>query len=261
MKTITTLAEKGGVGKTTVAANAAYLSARDGHKTLLIDLDSQGNASSLYRPDHKELSPSIADFFSQRGYDITRCINPAMIDGIEVENFHVAHSNLALQSAVNAIPVRGPARSQMLANALKGLDYDYVFIDCPPSSDDAVINAIAAATTMIVPVEMGGFAADSIQTVLDLVTDSKGYASPIEMLESEKLFFVLNKLDGRTKLLNRKIEEDLEPVKSYIAKATLRVSSQMPMATNSLKPLALYSKDSELNKDYEEMMKEVVYGN
>lgn len=256
MEIISVMNAKGGVGKTSLVANLGYLLATEFDKSVLvIDLDSQANLSSLYIEDN-EVEPSVSAVFKNRTYNIEEATSPAMVSGEVVPNLYVAHSNIALAQALREIPLR-INREKMLHKALQNLDVDYVLIDCPPAADDAVLNALFAATTVLVPVQMGGFATNAIQDVLDLITEVKGYDDAGEMLENEKVLFVRNKYDSRVRSVNKKVDEALEPIKEYLALTKCRIASGMDHAIMDDRPLAMFDPRSKLVSDFRDLVREI----
>jgi chromosome partitioning protein len=262
MKVITILNEKGGVGKTSATINLGFLAAQAGFKTLLIDLDNQSDLSSIFQPNYAELRPSMSEFFSQRDFNLSKCINQAEINGVLVDNLDIAHSNSSISNAVANIPVRGASLPKVLAHGLSKVNdvvkYDYVFIDCPPESNDGIVNAITVADTVLVPVEMAGFADSAIQTVLELITDSKGYMTLGDTLANEDIVFVRNKYDLRNSALNAQIEKDIGAIGDYLAKTKLRTSSAASKSIAMKMPLALYEKNNGLVRDYKQLLNEVM---
>ncbi len=145
--------EKGGVGKTTTAINLGAWLARLGHRTLLIDLDPQGNASTALGVEHTVGTPSVYDALvgdsslSEVVHPTTaspnlRCV-PATIDlaGAEIELVSVVARESRLKNAIEA-HCEGP-----------GADVDYVLVDCPPSLGLLTVNALTAANFVIVPIQ------------------------------------------------------------------------------------------------------------
>lgn len=257
METIAVLNEKGGVGKTSLVVNLAYLMAAEFERQVVaVDLDQQANMSSILVPD-VDRDPSVAEVFRTRSFTLDRCLSDAVVDAVPVPGLQVAHSNIRLAQALREIPVR-TNREKLLQRALDVVKTDYVFIDCPPAADDAVLNAIYAASIVLVPVQMGGFAANAIQDVLDLITDVKGYETPADMLSNERVVFVRNMLDKRVPSLNQKVNAALAPIEPFLAKTTCRVASAVSHATIAGKPLLAEQPDAPVLDDYRDLIKELL---
>ncbi|ABM16824.1 MULTISPECIES: ParA family protein [Mycolicibacterium] len=188
--------QKGGVGKTTTAVNIAAALALQGLRTLVIDLDPQGNASTALGIEHRPGTPSsyevlIGDIsveaalqrspHSERLY----CI-PATIDlaGAEIE-------------LVSMVAREGRLRTAL--GELKHYDFDYVFIDCPPSLGLLTINALVAAPEVLIPIQCEYYALEGVGQLLRNIEMVKAHLNP----ELEVTTVVLTMYDGRTKLADQ----------------------------------------------------------
>ena len=161
LKRIVSIAnQKGGVGKTTTAINMAAAIATKGHKVLVIDLDPQGNASTGLgiSPDNREYT----------AYDV-------LVDGIDinkaiikthVKNLSLITSNTDLSSA-DAELMNDKGRLIKLRNAIEKVkEFDYVFIDCPPSLNLLTINAFAASDSVLVPLQSEFYALEGLSQLI-----------------------------------------------------------------------------------------------
>ena len=140
--------QKGGVGKTTTAVNLGACLAELGYRILVVDLDPQGNASTGLGINPRDLEASM--------YDVILGETPMedCIEGSSVQNLFVAPASLDLAGAeIELVPAF--SRELRLRNAIDSVkeDYDYVLIDCPPSLGLLTINALAAATEVLVPIQ------------------------------------------------------------------------------------------------------------
>ena len=254
------LNQKGGVGKTTIAHNTAYILATRYHqKVLLLDLDQQGNASEIYI-DNKNKEPSIGKIFREKNVDVSHLINQASVHGKFVEHMDIIHSNISLSKSLKEIPVR-TYKEKILEKSLASIisQYDYIILDCPASIEDSVINAIYFSKRFLIPVEMGGFASSAIQDILELISEIKEYNSLKDLLQSRSVLFLRNKVDGRGKSLNKKIEEEIKDILPYMMNSLIRNSFSISKANLEKIPLVEYKECSTVVKnDYINYVDELI---
>lgn len=252
--------QKGGVGKTTLAHNTAYILATiHDKKVLLIDLDQQGNSSEIYLPD-KNVEPSIGSIFKLKSPDINSIIRPAQVCTDIVKDMHILHSNISLSQALKEIPHR-TYKEKILSNALQDVvvNYDYIIIDCPASIEDSVINAIYFADNFIIPVEMGAFAASAIQDVLELIAEVKEAGNLHDLLSSKKVKFVKNKVDHRGVSFNKIIEAEIKEILPYTMQSYIRQSLYVSRAGIEKTPIIMHPEVPFVVKsDYKCFVKEII---
>ncbi|OKH70895.1 chromosome partitioning protein [Mycobacterium sp. SWH-M5] len=192
--------QKGGVGKTTTAVNVAAALALQGLRTLVIDLDPQGNASTALSIEHRPGTPSSYEVLIgeipveealQRSPHNERlyCI-PATIDlaGAEIE-------------LVSMVAREGRLRTALAE--LKNHNFDYVFIDCPPSLGLLTINALVAAPEVLIPIQCEYYALEGVGQLLRNIEMVKAHLNP----ELSVSTVILTMYDGRTKLADQVAED------------------------------------------------------
>ena len=180
MKTISIVNQKGGVGKTTTAMNIGAALNRLGRKVLLIDLDPQGNLSTYlgWNPVQQSLTANDLIYFAASGRPLPDSFAQTSAEGIEY-----IPANRLLASAVSILGT-DPDSQGVLARLLKEppfQHYDYILIDCKPSLDLLVTNALAASDSVLVPVQAELFALTAVSEVMETIRRTKAYNPKLEV--------------------------------------------------------------------------------
>ena len=194
-KIIATVNQKGGVGKTTTCVNLAAALAEAGQRVLLCDFDPQANATSGMGVD-KTISKGV--------YDVLIGEIPAVEAVVRTRFGNVLPSNKALAGA--AIELIGMERREfLLRDALNSLrdQYDFIFIDCPPSLELLTLNALCAADTILVPVQAEYYALEGLSDLMNTIRLVRRGLNPRLELEG----VLLTMFDGRTNLALQVAEE------------------------------------------------------
>ena len=234
-KTIAIFNQKGGVGKTTTCVNfAACLGYKD-KKTLLVDLDPQGNSTSGVGIDKSEVKQSTYDML------INEVPAKDILIKTEFKNLELLPSNMNLAGAeleLDEVEDRAKALKKALAPVY--LEYDYIIIDCPPSLGLLSINALTAADTLIVPLQCEYYALEGLSQLLGTVRTVKQHYN--EHLELEGVLFTM--YDSRLKL-NQQVQDEVNeyfPNKAY--KAMIPRSVKLAEAPSYGEPIIYYEKYS-----------------
>lgn len=169
--TVAVINQKGGVGKTTTAINLAAYLAKSGRSVLLVDLDPQGNSTSGLGIDKQNLGSTLYDTL------FSRAETQKAIIKIGRNNLFLLPSNAQLAAAEVEL-VNQPARETQLKKILQGLEYDYILIDCPPSLGLLTINALAAASDVLIPVQAEYYALEGLSQLLSVIQQVQQALNP-----------------------------------------------------------------------------------
>ena len=159
---IAILNQKGGVGKTTTAINLASYLAKSGRRVLLVDADPQGNSTSGLGIDKQTITPTLYDVLFSRA-EVEKTIQKA-----GRTNLYLLPSNAQLAASEVEL-VSLPGREYYLKHILEALTYDYIIIDCPPSLGLLTINALCAASEVLIPVQTEYYAMEGLSQLLSVI--------------------------------------------------------------------------------------------
>lgn len=201
-KSIAVFNQKGGVGKTTTVINLCACLANRGKKVLMIDIDPQGNTTSGVGIDKTTIEKTIYDVLIN-GSDPRDCI----VD-INRENLYIIPSSVQLAGAEIELTEmnRRELKLRECIDSIKD-DYDFVFIDCPPSLGLLSINALSAVDSVLIPIQCEYYALEGVSQLMNTIKLVKKSLNPDLDIEG----VVLSMFDGRTNLSIQVVDE----VKKY----------------------------------------------
>ena len=197
-KIVAILNQKGGVGKTTSAVNLAACIGAKGKRVLLADIDPQGNSTSGFGIDKRGTKYSSYNVLTGG------CTAADAVITTAFENVDIIASNMNLAGAeLEIIDVKN--RERLLKNALTPLweQYDYIFLDCPPSLGLITLNALTAADTFLVPIQCEYYALEGLSQLMATVRQIKRLYNPYIELEG----VLLTMYDGRLNLTQQVVAE------------------------------------------------------
>lgn len=234
-KTIAICNQKGGVGKTTTAINLGTYLAFSGKRTLLIDIDPQGNATSGLGINKHDLKISIYDLLIDES-DPKPIIIPTGINSLSL-----LPSTISLTGAeVELVGAMG--REYRLKKALSSIlgDYEFILVDCPPSLGLLTINALAAADTVLIPIQCEYYALEGLSQLVNTVNLVKTNINSSLAIEG----VLLTMADYRTNITNEVIEEARKFFKEKVYNTVIPRNVKLTEAPGFGKPIALYDKVS-----------------
>ncbi len=244
--------QKGGVGKTSTAVSLASCIAINGRKTLLIDLDPQGNATSGVGIDKAQIRKSVYNALLE-SLPVSEIFVPTC-----VENLFIAPANQDLSGAeVELVGELG--REGRLRKTISSLDssFDVVIVDCPPSFGLLTINALTAAHSVIIPIQCEYYALEGLSQLIKTINLIKDNLNPTLEIEG----IVMTMADYRTKLTQEVIDEVRKHFGPKVYQTVIPRNIRLSEAPGFGKPIFLYDKDSEGAKKYKELTKEFILNN
>lgn len=241
--------QKGGVGKTTTAVNLGASLAQLGKRVLLIDCDPQGNATSGIGIKKSEIKQCIYDVLISEVN-----INDVLIQ-TQIPSLFVAPATIRLAGA-EAELVGMMARDQRLRRALEKVkpDFDFILIDCPPSLGNLTLNALAAADSIVVPIQCEYYALEGLSQLMKTVQLVQRYSNPNLKIEG----VVLTMYDNRTNLSNQVTDEVKRYFDNKVYKTIIPRNIRLSEAPSYGKPINLYDEKSKGAETYMELAKEVM---
>ena len=165
MKKVCIFNQKGGVGKTTTNINLCAYLAMEGYKVLTIDIDPQGNTTSGLGLDKRNLEMSMYDVITSDA-----SLKDIILKSELVQNLYIAPSTMELAGAEVEI-IGKENREVILLNKIKEIEdeYDYIFIDCPPSLGVLTINALTSVESVLIPIQCEFYALEGVGQLINTV--------------------------------------------------------------------------------------------
>ena len=245
--------QKGGVGKTTTAVNlSAALAYRTRGRVLLVDSDPQGNATSGLGVNKREVKHSVYDVV------IGNCRAKDAIIRTKYKNLDILPSSIDLAAAeIELVEMENRAQRLKLALTLVQNDYDYICIDCPPSLGLLTLNALAACTSILVPIQCEFYALEGLSQLMTTVrTVKKLYNSYIDMEG-----VLLTMYDARLNLTQQVVEEVKKYFPQKVFKTVIPRNVRLSEAPSFGEPVIYYDFASKGSQSYLALADEIIANN
>ena len=243
--------QKGGVGKTTTSVNLSAWLAEMGKKVLMVDLDPQGNTTSGLGCRVKD-GNSIYDAMMGRA-KIQDCVQKT-----NVKKLRLVGADIRLAGA--EVELVGEERREYylktLLNPIRE-EYTYIFVDCPPSLSLLTLNALAAADSVLIPIQCEYYALEGVTSLMNTVSRVKKTMNP--RLEVEGV--LLTMLDGRTNLGLQVVDQVKKHFKKEVFATTIPRNVRLGEAPSHGEPIHLYDPKSSGALAYQALAKEVIARN
>jgi len=252
LRIITVANQKGGVGKTTTTINLATALAAIGERVLIIDLDPQGNASTGLGIDRRSRELSSYDVLVGES-DIRSAAMPTAVPGLSIVPSTM--DLLGVEMEIAGLEDRVLRLRKALLDAQGGaLDYGYVLIDCPPSLNLLTLNSMAAADSVLVPLQCEFFALEGLSQLLATVEQVKGSINPSLTIQG----IVMTMYDGRNNLANQVVDDVRAHMGDKVYETIIPRNVRVSEAPSYGKPAILYDLKCAGSQAYLQLASEVI---
>ncbi|MCB8840556.1 ParA family protein [Aurantimonas sp. VKM B-3413] len=252
MRIITIANQKGGVGKTTTAINLSTALAAIDKRALVIDLDPQGNASTGLGIDKDDRSLSTYDVLKETA-SITEAAMPTAVPNLSI--IPSTMDLLGLEMEISGVAGRAyRLRDALHFHQVEGAQFDFVLIDCPPSLNLLTINAMAAADSILVPLQCEFFALEGLSQLLQTVEQVRDSLNPTLDLHG----IVLTMYDGRNNLAAQVVRDVRSFMGEHVYDTVIPRNVRVSEAPSFGKPAILYDMKCPGSQAYIQLASEII---
>ncbi|MEP6694042.1 MAG: AAA family ATPase [Chloroflexota bacterium] len=238
--------QKGGVGKTTTAISLGAAMVQRGERVLIVDLDPQANATSGLGISKERANGIYGVLLKER--PLAEAVVATDLAGLDL----LPSGPDMAGAEVELVPLM--AREFRLRQALRGVDYDTIIVDCPPSLGLLTVNALAAGDGVVVPVQCEYYALEGLAQLLATIEAVRERLNE----KLEVLAIVLTMEDRRNRLSMQVIEEVRKHFPKLVARARIPRTVRLAEAPSHGKPISLYDPGSRAAKAYDELARELM---
>ena len=247
-KAIAIFNQKGGVGKTTTNINLAACLAMKGKRVLILDIDPQGNTTSGVGISKRELDVTTHEILIEDDHHPGEAVVPTGI-----ENLDIMPASVQLAGAeVELINIAGREKRLKMAIDVLKPEYDYIFIDCPPSLGILTINALTAVDSVLIPIQCEFYALEGVSQLMSTIQIVRSNMNPDLKIEG----VILSMFDGRTNLSVQVVEEVKKYFKDKVYTTVIPRNVRLAEAPSHGMPVIQYDPKSEGAQAYMEFADE-----